>query len=60
MRIITLTCPECGTIVAANVLESERVMKCPRLGCSEIISFDDLSEEEQNYFLTHRNQYELG
>lgn len=59
MRIITHTCPGCGTIVAANVLETERVMKCPRRGCSEILSFDDLKDEEQEYYLEHREDYKL-
>ena len=59
MRIITYTCPKCDTTVAANVLERERVMKCPRKGCSEILAFSDLNEEEQDYFLEHRENYKL-
>lgn len=59
MRIITTTCSECGTIVAANVLEQERVMKCPRRGCSEVLSFEDLDDEEQDYFLEHREEYKM-
>ena len=47
MRIITLTCPNCGTIVAANVLERERVMNCPRLTCDEILAFEDLSAADR-------------
>lgn len=60
MRIITHTCPNCGTIVAANVLERERIMKCPRQGCSEVLSFEDLPDEEQEYFTENREQYELS
>ncbi|MDZ7746863.1 MAG: hypothetical protein U5K28_10245 [Halobacteriales archaeon] len=40
MRIITHTCPACGTVVAANELEDNRVMKCPGLGCEEVLEFD--------------------
>ena len=42
MRIITHSCPACGTVVAANELESNRVMKCPGLGCQEALRFEDL------------------
>ncbi|NIB99449.1 hypothetical protein [Halobacterium sp. R2-5] len=59
MRIITLTCPNCGTIEAANELEKRRVMKCPGLNCEEILRFEDLSEDEQEYFLEHREQYRI-
>jgi hypothetical protein len=59
MHIITLTCPNCGTIVAANVLESERVMKCPGVDCEEILRFEDLPEAEQEYFLEHRQRYRM-
>jgi len=45
MRITTLTCSECGTIVAKNVLERERVMKCPYYECEEILSFEDLEQK---------------
>ena len=58
MRIITYTCSECGTIVAANVLERARVMKCPRIGCSEVLSFEDLDDDEREYFLENRSDYE--
>jgi len=59
MRIITHSCPECGTVVAANELEDNRVMKCPREGCQEVLRFDDLSEEEQAFFLDNRDQYQI-
>jgi hypothetical protein len=59
MRIITHTCPSCRTVVAANELESNRVMKCPGLSCQEILRFDDLTEEEQEFFTTHRDQYQM-
>ncbi|MUV59843.1 hypothetical protein [Halobacterium sp. CBA1126] len=59
MRIITHSCPECGTVVAANELEDNRVMKCPREGCQEVLRFDDLTEEEQEFFLDNRDQYQI-
>jgi len=51
MRIITHTCPNCNTIVAANVLERERVMNCPRITCDEILSLADLSEADRELAL---------
>lgn len=59
MRIITHTCPDCGTIVAANELEANRVMKCPGLGCEEVLRFEDLPEEAREYFLEHKEQYQI-
>jgi uncharacterized paraquat-inducible protein A len=59
MRTITHTCPSCGTIVAANVLEENRRMKCPRLDCENVLRFDDLPSEAREYFLEHRERYRL-
>lgn len=59
MRIITYTCPNCGTIVSANELESNRVMKCPGLQCNSVLRFEDLSDEKQQHFLDNREQYQL-
>lgn len=59
MRIITYTCPTCGTVVAANELESNRVMKCPGLDCQDVLHFEDLPEEAGNHFLEHRDCYQL-
>ena len=59
MRIITHDCPDCGTVVAANELEANRVMKCPGLGCDTVRRFEDLSAEERGYFLEHRDQYQM-
>lgn len=59
MRIITHSCPNCGTIVGANVLEEHRTLKCPRTTCEEVLSFSDLSEEERSYFLDHREEYRI-
>lgn len=59
MRIITHTCPDCGTVVSANELEAERVMKCPRLGCETVLRFDDLTDEERRFFLNNHERYRL-
>ena len=59
MRIITHACPTCGTVVAANELESSRVMKCPGLGCEEVLRFEDLAKEEQEHFIENREQYQM-
>jgi uncharacterized paraquat-inducible protein A len=59
MRIITHTCPDCGTIVSANELERGRSIKCPRFDCDAVLRFDDLSSEERTYFLENREQYIL-
>lgn len=59
MRIITHTCSECGTVVAANELEDKRVMKCPRMGCQKVLRFDDLTDEEREFFLENREQYQI-
>lgn len=59
MRIITHTCPTCGTIVAANELEANRVMKCPGLSCAEVLRFDDLPEDEREHFLANLEQYRI-
>lgn len=57
VRIITLACPNCGTVVAGNVLENHREMKCPGLECQEVLRFSDLSESEQQHLLDHPKQY---
>lgn len=59
MRIITHTCDTCGTIVSANELESNRVMKCPGLNCQEVLRFSDLPEDDREHFLEHREQYQI-
>jgi len=56
---MTHSCPDCGTVVAANELEADRVMKCPGLGCEAVLRFDDLPADAREYFLEHRNQYRL-
>lgn len=59
MRVITLTCEQCGTIVAANELEERRVMKCPGLDCGEVLSFQDLPAEDREHFLERRDRYRV-
>jgi hypothetical protein len=59
MRIIILSCPSCGTVVAANELEDNRIMKCPGLECPEVLRFEDLPEADREHFLEHREQYQL-
>lgn len=59
MRIITYTCPRCGTIVSANELESARVMKCEGIDCEEPLRFADLPEEDREHFLANRDQYQI-
>jgi uncharacterized paraquat-inducible protein A len=59
MRIITHTCPDCGTVVAANELESNRVMKCPGLGCQAVLRFDELPEDARDHFLDNRDRYQI-
>lgn len=59
MKIITQRCEECGTVIAANELERRRVMKCPRMGCEEVLRFADLPTEERNHFLENRDEYQI-
>jgi len=59
MRIITHTCPGCGTVVAANELKSSRVMKCPGLGCEAVLRFEDLPDSDREHFLDNREQYRM-
>jgi hypothetical protein len=59
MKVYTLTCPDCGTIVAANELESTRVQKCPGLGCDNVLRFEDLSEGARKHILNHTEKYDI-
>ena len=49
MRIITHTCPDCGTIVAGNVLYQQQTMQCVGLGCDEILSFEELPAVDRKH-----------
>jgi phage FluMu protein Com len=59
MRIMTLRCPSCGTVVAGNVLEDRREVKCPGLGCKEVLRFSDLEEADREHILANREQYRI-
>lgn len=59
MKIYTTTCPDCGTIVAANELESNRVQKCPGLNCQNVLRFEELPEETQEHILNHTEKYDI-
>jgi len=59
MQIITLTCPDCGTIVAGNVLEARRVMKCPGRDCESVLEFSDLDQSEQDHIVSNIERYRL-
>jgi uncharacterized paraquat-inducible protein A len=59
MRIETISCPNCRTVVAVNVLEAEQVMKCPGLGCEVVHRFDDLPAGVRDHYETHRDRYRI-
>ncbi|PGF16948.1 hypothetical protein CP556_13010 [Natrinema sp. CBA1119] len=59
MRIITHTCTECRTVVSANELEANRVMKCPGIKCENVLRFADLPADDREFFLEHAEQYGL-
>jgi uncharacterized paraquat-inducible protein A len=59
MKVYTLTCPDCGTVVAANELESSRVQKCPGLDCENVLRFEDLPEEAREHILDHAEKYDI-
>jgi hypothetical protein len=53
MNVYALTCPECGTVVAGNVLESSRLMKCPGVDCTAELQFSDLPEDAKEDLLVN-------
>lgn len=57
--MITHSCPSCGTIVPANELEANRVEVCPGPDCEELLQFDDLPEEDREYFLENAVKYRI-
>ena len=59
MRVITIECPDCGTVVAANELEDNRIMKCPGNDCESVLRFDHLSEADRSFYLENKEQYRL-
>lgn len=59
VKIITTTCPDCGTLVAGNVLETRRELRCPGLQCDQILRFEDLSPEDQQHLIEHSERYRM-
>lgn len=59
MKVYTLACSDCGTVVAANELESNRVRKCPGLHCENVLRFEDLSEDAREHILSHAEKYNI-
>ena len=59
MKVYTLSCPDCGTVVAANELESTRVQKCPGLDCNTVLRFEDLPPDARQHILDHAEKYDI-
>jgi DNA-directed RNA polymerase subunit RPC12/RpoP len=59
MRVETYTCPDCGTVVAANVLERDRRVKCPGLDCDRVLAFEDLPPEVREHYEANAEQYRM-
>ena len=59
MKVFTLTCTDCGTIVAANELERRREMHCPGLDCERTLRFTDLPEDAQTEVLENPDRYRI-
>lgn len=59
MRIDTTTCPDCGTVVAVNVLLSNRILTCPGLDCDHVHRFDGLPSEVQSHYESNRSRYRV-
>lgn len=59
MIIRTLSCEECGTVVAANELEKRRVMKCPGVDCENVLRFESLPEADREHVVDHRDRYRV-
>jgi hypothetical protein len=59
MKVFTLTCTDCGTVVAANELERRRVMTCPGLDCESTLRFADLPEADRAAFLEDPERYRI-
>jgi hypothetical protein len=59
MRVSTLACEKCGTVVAANELEKRRVMKCPGIECESVFRFESLPKKDREYIVDHRDRYRV-
>ena len=60
MRIETLTCANCETVIAGNVLLVQRAITCPGLSCERVHEFDDLPEDAQRHYEENRNTYRMN
>lgn len=60
MRIITMNCPDCGTVVAGNVLAERHEIKCPGLNCKTVLRFTDIDEYDRKHILANREKYTMG
>jgi len=58
-RIITLSCSTCGTVVAGNVLENHRELKCPGLDCESVLRFSDLDDADKDHLLNNVRDYRM-
>ena len=59
MRVETYTCPDCGTVVAANVLERERRLRCPGRSCTNVLSFGELPADVREHYEANRDRYRM-
>ena len=59
MKVFTLTCTDCGTVVAGTELERRRVIHCPGLDCEATLRFRDLSEEARSEILENPDRYRI-
>lgn len=50
MKISTIRCTKCGTIVAENVLDEVRELECPRIGCEETLRLEHPPTDERTDF----------
>jgi hypothetical protein len=59
IRIITHKCERCDTVVAGNVLERHREMKCPGLDCERVLRFSGLPESDREEILQNIETYRM-
>lgn len=53
------SCSLCGTVVAGNVLEDHRELKCPGLNCDEAVRSSDLPYRKGPHILDNPEQYAM-
>ena len=59
MRLITLACEECGSIVAGNVLERYGHVDCPGPNCDRTLQLDSLTDDEQRHLVDNSEKYSI-